>query len=206
MKKNSKGIILLLPLLVVALFLIVGVGYYAYKNGQLSLIPRSAPSPTQTTSQASNTDLADWKTYRNEEFGFEIKYPAEIYEPLLDTEINYPFRKREIPQIAILSFYAIEGEGWSAANISILSGTEEQYINSSREFNTGSYELIEQETLLNGVKAKKVFYKSLYKNEIKSLRILIEHNSYLYVLDRDVGDEEWEIHADQILSTFKFLD
>lgn len=34
--------------------------------------PSPSPSPTEI-------DTSDWKTYRNEEFGFELKYPKEWY-------------------------------------------------------------------------------------------------------------------------------
>ncbi len=42
--KNLKGIVSVFVLIILALVVVGGVGYYAYKNGQINLIPRSGLS------------------------------------------------------------------------------------------------------------------------------------------------------------------
>lgn len=53
---------------------------------------------------------------------------------------------------------------------------------------------------------KKIFYKSILTDEIYYLEILIEHNDKLYILDRDVGEEYYNVHAEKIFLTFKFIE
>src|SRR3989344_2021419 len=72
MDKNSKGYAQFLLSLIFTLIAFVGIGYYAYKNGQIRLTPqqRLAPTPTPTLKTTAN-----WKTYRNKKHGFVFKYP-----------------------------------------------------------------------------------------------------------------------------------
>ena len=72
MDKNSKGYAQFLLSLILSFVLITGIGYWAYKNGQIRLTPqqRLAPTPTPTLKTTAN-----WKTYRNKKHGFVFKYP-----------------------------------------------------------------------------------------------------------------------------------
>ena len=80
MTKNSKGVAHLFILIILALIIVGGIGYYAYKNGQIKLTPleKSSVPPAPTANQAPDGSLANWKTYKNEKYGFELKYPEEF--------------------------------------------------------------------------------------------------------------------------------
>lgn len=67
-------------------------------------------------------------------------------------------------------------------------------------------ELIEDDEILNGIPVKLIYYRSLIRNELYYLDIIIESDGRLYELDTSPGKEEWEIQGQQILSTFQFLD
>lgn len=65
--------------LLVVLLVFVGVMAIAYFWFSLTLI--GPGSVDIKTPQPITNEFADWKTYRNEEYGFEIKYPSPFIEP-----------------------------------------------------------------------------------------------------------------------------
>ncbi len=75
-----------------------------------STVARTGPNcefaECQTLS-VGQTDVSDWKTYRNEEYGFEFKYPAEW--TLVPSEREHDFE--HFPTLAYFSFtnYPVAG-------------------------------------------------------------------------------------------------
>jgi len=82
MKSLKKAKLLLL--LVVGMLAIACAYSVGYKQGKESIVcpspistpestPTVSPVPTQSPSSTPEIDTSDWKVYRNEEYGFEIK-------------------------------------------------------------------------------------------------------------------------------------
>ena len=67
MQINQKGFA---SILIILLVLLVGaVGYFVY-------VKKSEPVAQQHTQISTNPDAtANWKTYRNDTYGFKVKYP-----------------------------------------------------------------------------------------------------------------------------------
>ncbi|MBI2610205.1 hypothetical protein HYW53_03470 [Candidatus Giovannonibacteria bacterium] len=70
-------------LIIVLIAIIIGVSYYIW------IKQAEAPAPVENQNQQTeqeNDETAGWKTYRNTEYGFEVKYPDGW--KLVDTSRN----------------------------------------------------------------------------------------------------------------------
>ncbi len=72
--------------LFVALIILFGAGYFAYGYYQKNLVPPASstppfqPSSNPSPSSTSSAIPADWKTYKNEQYGLEFKYPKNLQQ------------------------------------------------------------------------------------------------------------------------------
>ncbi|OGM23145.1 hypothetical protein A2961_02085 [Candidatus Woesebacteria bacterium RIFCSPLOWO2_01_FULL_39_21] len=74
MNKNSKGVAEIFIIVILSLLIVGGIGYYAYKNAQIRPVPTTFPTPTVDVTE-------NWKTYKNEKYGFQVNYPTDwIYK------------------------------------------------------------------------------------------------------------------------------
>jgi hypothetical protein len=78
---NRKNAIYSIITLILAI--IIAGGFWTWKGNQkVKVIQQQSQTENQnqerqqTESQQVEIDMSDWKTYRNEEYGFEIKYPS----------------------------------------------------------------------------------------------------------------------------------
>ncbi len=75
---------------IIAVAIIAGGGVFAYQYFLNSKIPMTNVQSNPNV-QNSNTEIADWKTYTSDEYGFEFKYPSDFFE------IGYPFNVTTVP-------------------------------------------------------------------------------------------------------------
>ncbi len=186
--RGSKGFVEVLILIILALIVIGGIGYYAYKNGQMKLPNQTAP--TNLTSAPDPT--ANWETYTSTQFNFSIKHPTSWTEkgPIVNNS-------NEIVYFLSDSSYGTTKE--------LSPGV---FLSHQKDIPKLNY----QETTLND---SKVYKTTEWPGRFGMLSYFIENESSEYITvsltpydekSPFKGQELYKQTFDQILSTFKFLD
>ena len=151
---------------------------------------------TACTLKKSDTALdstANWKTYTNNEYGFEIKYPSDFmilnYSSANDWHLII-----QKPQVDI---YEIEVS--KNANMS------------SFEYSEREEPIKVEEITLGGIKGKKIQRGPLYPADAgprTSIIIYIVKGENTYIFYENYGEkpDEGTIRFNQMLSTFRFID
>ncbi|MDP3741665.1 MAG: hypothetical protein Q8R08_05085 [bacterium] len=177
--------------LIIILLAAFAVGYWVWteslhdENIEYGIlnIERTSPSTTLGTTG----DIANWQTYRNEEYGFEVKYPGDsfieqnIYSGGLDLII------RHHPSLDIL----ITANGSLSRELSSFFGSKSS---GSVQFGGKEGELFISESDCDGPGC-----------EIASRSYAIKINHIIYSISF-LGDTELNPIEGQILSTFTFIE
>lgn len=107
LSKKQSGFALPIAILIAVVLIVAGgVGYYFYKTSQEEKeikIPE-----VKVPEEVIKDETADWKTYRSEEYGFELKYPKEWREPV---ETKRPYPAEGVLYSYLVGFYRSTGPG-----------------------------------------------------------------------------------------------
>lgn len=106
--KNKKALILSIPIMLLAILFGGWLLLYGQRNVQnvpkepLVALERLVAQPlsqSMETQTPSTVDTSNWKTYRNEEYGFEVRYPedAEV-ETFYSNGIGSPVDCKKTPE------------------------------------------------------------------------------------------------------------
>jgi hypothetical protein len=218
--KNNKGIAaILIVLIIIGVLVLGGIYYFLVKKTQKpvsctleakicpdgSTVGRTGPNCEFAECPAEKSDeTADWKTYKNEEYGFEVKYPNNWYaepEDLADLSAKLSI---------IFGNYPIKESSGRKDYTSVNFVVEEtpaldEYLNEMKKYGAKI-----EETNIASNKAYKTTAtgKEVYlgDNLNPSISITTIHNNYMYGLLILYPNEISEKVFNQIVSTFRFLD
>ena len=105
---NQKGFVSII--LIVAIVIVVStVGYFAFVKKSEPIVQQTTPTPTKTNTPVSPTPTptpnlrANWKTYTNSQYGFEVKYPDTWKVSETAASVNFMLVKNA--QDVYLSFF-----------------------------------------------------------------------------------------------------
>jgi len=167
---------------------IIGIGGYFLWSG--------TQQQTQPQDKIVNTEdeAADWKTYRNEEYGFEVKYPASHY---IYFEGDHIFvqdetRKTVVGMTPFNNYSDLSLQNFLKENTRLLIGGEGEYEN-----------LLTNEPIeLNGLQGIKYGMERdtyiMFGKEDVIVRLYI--GNYFISLLSDIE------HAEKVLANFKFIE
>lgn len=207
---NQKGLAPIAIILIIAGVLALAGGvYYLYQKANLKGAPNTK----------SSTDVRDyasaWQTYRNEKYGFEVKYPPIFREFKWPQRGNISFTLgtddfevyREDPLVGMtkrgvtLGLYIILNRSYTVnSDCVIVTGIGSIFETGTECTQTIFYDLPAKLFTLrdnSGATRRKDIY------------FLRGNDEYHFALDLTKADGNWqkyEILFDQILSTFKFIE
>ncbi|MDP3741617.1 MAG: PsbP-related protein [bacterium] len=203
MNSQKGNINIVLMVIIVAL---VGALVYlvAVPKGQ----ENGTPAPSPTPSPASQDETAGWKTYRNEEYGFEVKYPSDWETRKCTTILSSG--DIQVPKNECQGFGPYEGMVDEVVDVTIVNGSlsDAKQISLVKSGQQTSIQK-EEQAEING----NIWTKITIRNDISG-SIAISHiktvqsatyaiglGAYFGTPVDDTGN--LEIYND-ILSTFKF--
>ena len=210
-----------LVILIICLFVIIAGGILIWQSWLGGETPSPSPSPNPT--QAAD-ETADWKTYTNQEFGYEIRYPDFYYmnfphiydensgETTLTINGVY-FRNEEYKEnpsggcefsIYIKSNPLNKNLGeWFADNSTEAEfGTDEHEKSGKTYYN--SKQAQSEKITINGQEALKFYQIGGYPND--TISILFEKDIYIIEIGYFPNCSPELNIFNQMLSTFKFID
>lgn len=174
-------------LIVLILTIIIGSGIFYWSNQYEVSYTEIAPTKTQ------EEDFSDWKTYQNEKYGFEFKYPRDWSKSDYKLELNKT-------NYLIGPDIGLHGIGGNQIDfyISLNNQTLTEWINKNIGFE-GSDEKI----IIGGVEGIKRTGKDQITSEI-AIGIIFQNDNKVFSFS-SVGEKNNNI-LNQILSTFKFIE
>ncbi len=188
---------------------IEAVGKFKFiKNGNNPLFDRiiSTFRPLDST-QSTPTIPADWKTYRNETLGFEIKYPNDWRNEV------YVSDKEKITRLSFHKIFSppIEGERISGISVTVTNNLQKLSLVDwlKDDKNMSNFWRIETQKPVaysfNGYNVFKILDKD--PSGKYNVTLFLEHKGYIFRIDKTGGwgARETESVFESILSTFKFL-
>jgi hypothetical protein len=217
--RNKTRLIALLAVIVIGA---IGLSAHLFQGTGRQQKELTPVSSTPASPQVPEIDTSDWKVYRNEEYGFEIRYPADF---IAETDINL-----SIMGGGIIKFRLVNNKYYQATNLkeaSVVIGARdetEDLANCLKPEPLSTYKGKElpQGKVINGVAFyedfiregaagnwyEKVSYRTLYKDTCYEIA-LFTHSTNIGAYEPGTvlefeKDEVLE-KLDRVFATFRFI-
>ena len=197
-KSLNKGISTSLGILIILIAAILAGGIVIYKyqripEGEVKLPEIKVPE------EETKDETANWKTYSNEKYGYEVKYPPhyEIKESDQGKSLNIG--------TPVMPYYSIS----ITENISSLEELKASWQNSVDELlarfpTPPAVEVTWKDTVISGKKAIEMSYEQFiggYTGITRSTSVIKDSTAYRIGLENGSEEEYYKI-----LSTFRFIE
>jgi len=193
MKKETPSSSMPKLIVVVVLIVCIGVAF-----GLIKLVMTEKPTEVETPKVEISKDVTkdktdNWKTYRNEKYGFELKYPEDAVWYFKSNDPNSPMSYLVFNK-SVINFLVVPLNNWK--NIKSLDNFYYQIVFPSIKNKAKNYSTLE----ISGYKAIKYIDSSDYS----TVAIIKGGNLYRFWHSRD--DLLAANVFNQILSTFRFIE
>lgn len=186
----------LITLAILVLFTAVYAGIYLYLGSQLDQISKSNQTAITPQLSLAPDPTANWKTYRNEEYGFETKYhPESSPNENVGNETSGQFTYLLLIRFGTNPIKFPHGYEFRINRQSLDDYRSELIGHTTDKIDS------EEEILVNGNTWTKINYEVFVTTDYAPITTAItNHAGYSYAITSSSLD------IDQILSTFKFTD
>lgn len=173
-------------------------------------LEQNTPLPAQAI------DTSNWKTYRNEKYGFEVKYPKEWND--VPTELNVGMGVESFVLNPLqINLQLSGGRFWDVVTVLMNTGysigqaeskvSRSDIDESINEFKKSVNHFMQESVNIGGISAVRISGLSTnpYRKNVQQAEIYVIKNNVLYTFEYDGIGGDFEKEFDAIFSTFKFI-
>lgn len=193
--KNNKGIAPLIVILIIAGILALGGGGYYIAQKYKAPVVQQEIAQNQTSTQPAQDETAGWKTYTNDKYGFEVKYPAEYETYQAGNVIHFPKSNSETNWGITISINAL--------GINELCDSAQYAAN--QKMSTAGDSITSSKVFLNGISQEVSQLRASYNNRAAlSTYIPVKDCSTSKKMIVISASEDLLTQYNEFLRTFKF--